>query len=66
MNNCKNAHFHQELCPCKAHPEATKWREHHETNIENMNICKNAHFHQDVCPCKAHPEAKQFGEIKKQ
>ena len=24
MKNNKNAHFHQDLCPCKAHPEAKK------------------------------------------
>ena len=25
MKNDNNAHVHQDLCPCKAHPEANKW-----------------------------------------
>ena len=74
MNNCKNIHFQQDLCPCKAHPEANKWGEikqqinTHGGEIKNKSITtgentkngKHAHFHQDLCPCKGHPEANKW------
>ena len=35
MKNGKNANFHQDLCPCKAHPEAKQWGE-----IKNKSLKK--------------------------
>ena len=44
MKNGKHAHFHQDLCPCKAHPEANKMGGNQERiikkgeNQEQINI----------------------------